>query len=84
MNFDRLIVFLILILFLGLSLYYFKNAEQDVSLSSTHTTALCYGQTCRDFVVKCLDNSVIELTPISGFVTFGDDWVDRRIEKELC
>ena len=50
----------------------------------TYTTAFCSGQTCRDFVVSCSGKDVVSLKPISGFVSFGDGWVDLRDERELC
>ena len=68
----------------GLSLIYSGPVAFEVSFEDTHTTALCSGRTCRDFLVSCSGSNVIDLKPISGFVTFGDDWEDRRVDKELC
>ena len=50
----------------------------------TLTKAVCSGQTCRDFLVTCSGSEVLDLKPISGFVTFGDGWVDKRVNKILC
>jgi len=85
MNFERLIVFsTLLIFFIGLSLVYSKNIEQEAKFSSTYTRAFCSGQTCRDFLVACSGGEIVSLTPISGFVAFGSEWVDLREKKELC
>lgn len=60
------------------------NGEDIIDFDRTHTRALCSGRTCRDFLVSCSGSEVVELKPISGFVTFGDDWVDLRERRELC
>ena len=50
-----------------------------------HTKAICEGTTCRDFLITCApNNSVVGMTPLTGFVTFPKDWKDTRIEKSLC
>ncbi len=59
-------------------------SDDLIDFDRTHTRALCFGQTCRDFLVSCSGTKVMDLTPISGFVTFSDDWVDLREKKELC
>ena len=58
----------------------FENGDFD----RTHTRALCSGKTCRDFLISCSGSKVLDLKPISGFVTFGEDWVDLREDKGLC
>ncbi len=55
-----------------------------IDFNRTHTRAFCSGKNCRDFLVSCSGSKVLDLKPISGFVTFGDDWVDKRKEKALC
>ena len=89
MKFEGVIVLyillaLILILFGGLSLVYSKSVEQNFVFDSTYTRALCSGRTCRDFEIKCLGDEVLEMKPISGFVTFSNEWVDLREDEELC
>lgn len=58
--------------------------KEIIDFNRTHTRALCSGQTCRDFLVSCSDRDVVELKPISGFVTFSENWKDLREKKELC
>ena len=55
-----------------------------IDFGRTLTKAVCSGKTCRDFLVTCSGSEVLDLKPISGFVTFGDGWVDKRKEKGLC
>ncbi|MGV8142031.1 MAG: hypothetical protein ACP5NS_00145 [Candidatus Pacearchaeota archaeon] len=62
----------------------FRDSLQREFYFDTYTRALCSGQTCRDFVVSCKGSEIIDIKPISGFVTFGRDWEDRRVEKYLC
>ncbi|MEK6846652.1 MAG: hypothetical protein AABY16_00635 [Nanoarchaeota archaeon] len=50
----------------------------------TLTRAFCSGRTCQDFLVTCSGSEVVGLVPISGFVTFGEEWVDLREDRELC
>jgi hypothetical protein len=50
-----------------------------------YTTAVCEGNSCRDFVVTCLDGEAINIDPISEMVVFFDDWEDTREERNgLC
>ena len=57
---------------------------KKVDFDKTLTRAFCSGQTCQDFLVTCFGSEVVGLEPISGFVTFGSEWVDRREKRELC
>ena len=56
----------------------------DYSFSDTYTSAVCSGNVCRDYVFTCLNGEIVYSRAISGFVTFGDDWVDRRKERDRC
>ena len=60
------------------------DEKEIIDFDRTHTRALCSGQTCRDFLVSCSGSKILDLKPISGFVTFGDDWVDLREDRNLC
>ena len=62
----------------------FSNDAGEYKWDRTWTTAICEGNSCRDFLVYCNDEEIIEMRPISGFVVFSDDWVDRRGKKEFC
>jgi len=77
------LLLLIILMFRGLLLVNSDSGQKEV-FHDTYTKALCSGTTCRDFEIKCLGDEFLEMKPISGFVTFGDDWVDLREEKELC
>ena len=78
-------VFLVIVgnLFL-LSLGITGKVIDEKEFDYQHTKAICEGNTCRDFAVKCKDGKAIQVTPISGFVTFDETWKDSREDKELC
>ena len=61
-----------------------SNIESNVDFDYSLTKAVCYGNKCQDFEVKCLNEKVISMAPISGFITFGGDWKDLREDKGLC
>ena len=50
----------------------------------THTSAICSGNVCRDYEFTCLNGEVVSSVPISGFVTFDENWVDLREDKDRC
>ena len=50
----------------------------------TYTSAVCSSNTCRDYEFTCLNGNVVSSRAISGFVTFGEDWVDLREDKDRC
>lgn len=83
-----LFVSLLLIIFLTINInliWFDRNEGQEYfDFNRTLTKALCSGRMCRDFVVSCSGKEVVSLEPISGFVTFGNDWIDKRVQKELC
>ena len=58
------------------------SAKKDYE--RTYTSAVCNGNVCQDYEFSCLDGQIISSRAISGFVTFGDNWVDEREEKYLC
>ncbi len=60
------------------------NGERTIGFDRTHTRAFCSDRICRDFLVTCSGSEVLDLKPISGFVTFSDDWVDLREDENLC
>jgi hypothetical protein len=74
--------FLILLAVLFFSLFLFE--ERHIDFQDTYTKAICSGKTCRDFLVSCSNNELIYLKPISGFVTFGENWIDLREDRVLC
>lgn len=82
----RKIVFSLLILILLFTgfLLIENNFTYSSIFNSTYTKAFCSENTCRDFVVSCSGDEVVELVPISGFAIFGDGWVDEREDKDLC
>lgn len=75
----------IVILFLILGLFFWNiDFTESKDFERTWTTAICEGNKCRDFEVRCLGDEVLSKSPITGFVIFGEDWIDRRENKELC
>lgn len=54
----------------------------DFPFSGTYTKAVCSSNVCQDYLFTCFDGEIIKKEPISGFVTFGSDWVDLRTEEE--
>lgn len=69
------------LLILNLTLTGF-SIENKNDFDYTWTKAICEGNTCRDFEIKCLNERVIDIKPISGFVIFNNDWQDLRNEEE--
>lgn len=76
------ILFLTALAFLAASAYFGTDINNDYS----HTKAICQGNSCQDFLITCNDDELVKMTPLTGLVTFSDDWVDRRSddEKRLC
>jgi hypothetical protein len=78
-NILLLIGFLLLV-----RIHWMGDFESGEEIRRTWTTAICEENICRDFEVKCLGNEVLEMRPVTGFVVFGEGWVDRRENKRLC
>lgn len=81
---DKIILFVLFILLAFGACYYYISINVENNFHSTKTRALCSGTTCRDFLISCYGQEVIEIAPISGFVTFGEDWIDKRYSSPLC
>lgn len=72
----------ILVIFL---LSFFFSLEQSSSFSYSLTKAICEGNTCRDYEIRCADNGdVVAMVPLTGFVTFPSSWIDTREKGSLC
>ncbi len=56
----------------------------DSGYIDTRTSAVCNGNVCRDYLFNCVDGEVISSKAISGFVTFSEDWIDKREERDGC
>ncbi|NCN99432.1 hypothetical protein COU62_04810 [Candidatus Pacearchaeota archaeon CG10_big_fil_rev_8_21_14_0_10_35_219] len=56
----------------------------DDKWDRTWTTAICSGNQCRDYLVICSGQEVVDMVPISGLVTFDEGWEDPRGKGELC
>ena len=82
-----LVFALLVVVFLSLVVLAYSFAESSGKVSNSlyriYTRAVCSGNTCQDYEFSCLNGSVISSRAISGFVTFGEDWVDNRDEKDL-
>ena len=84
-----LVCALLVIVFLSLVVLAYSFTDNDNysnynSDNRTYTSAVCSGNTCRDYEFKCLNGNVVSSRAISGFVTFSDDWVDLRDDKNKC
>jgi len=79
-------VFLILLFLVsGIFSLYFDLTSFSIERDwYEHTKAICFGNECQDFLIKCSGNEVIEISLISGKIVFEDDWQDKRENKELC
>ena len=75
------ILILILIFLAVISIIPSKFPKQD-----NYTTAICNEQNfCQDNIIKCQDNKVISITPITGAsVQFSKNWQDPRTKTEFC
>lgn len=78
----KLAIFIGLLIIFTFSIWSFFNL--DSNYYSTYTSAVCEGNTCMDYLFTCLNNEVVNYVPISGFVTFGEDWVDKRDIRNKC
>jgi len=72
----KMIVVKILILLLLL------NSSPDYDY--TWTKAVCEDNVCQDFLIKCSEGELVEMSAISGKVVFSDNWVDKREKKGYC
>tara|TARA_Y100000310_G_C20633640_1_gene790017 strand:- start:1572 stop:1817 length:246 start_codon:yes stop_codon:yes gene_type:complete len=80
--YKRLLVLLIIGFVGGLDV---KSAVDDgIGWDRTWTTAICEGNRCVDYLVYCNGAEVLGIDKISDVVVFGDGWVDKREEKDLC
>lgn len=74
---------LLIVIFLSLILLVFSfTISRDYERK--YTSAVCDGNVCRDFEFTCNDGEIVRLRAISGFVIFGEDWVDLREDKNRC
>lgn len=71
----RIFIFIFLLIF-------FFNFYSERGYLYEHTTAVCSGNVCRDYLVTCQGDEIVSSVPISGFVTFGDGWEDLRSEDQ--
>ena len=74
-------------LFIILFIIFLSYSIEEVVVDRTLTKAICNENVCRDFLVACSGFDVVRLEPISGFVTLGDGWIDKRNEEQklkLC
>ena len=76
--------FLLLIMLLNIFALFYNSDFKGYKDKYTHTRALCEGNTCRDYKITCEGNNTLEVIPVTGFITFDEDWKDTREEKELC
>jgi len=84
MNKSALLVLnLLLLVCLILTTLFFSFSMKN-DYERTYTSAICLDNVCRDYLFTCLDGEIIESNPISGFVTFDEDWVDKREDKNRC
>jgi len=74
---------LLIILLLAFFVAGYK-AFSETSFYRTYTSAICLDNVCRDYLFTCLDGEIIKSNPISGFVTFDEDWIDKREDKNRC
>lgn len=56
----------------------------DSSFTDTYTSAVCSGNVCQDYEFVCFSGKIVSSRAISGFVTFREDWVDSRENKDKC
>ena len=53
----------------------------------SYTKAVCSGSGCQDYEVVCENSIATSINPVSGKVTFSQDWQDTRSEEDknrLC
>ncbi|OIO80200.1 hypothetical protein AUJ84_04105 [Candidatus Pacearchaeota archaeon CG1_02_32_132] len=82
----KALILILLLLIIFSAFVILTKGEERISYDYTHTKAICQGNSCQDFLITCSDNELVEMVPLTGLVTFSDDWEDRRSddEKRLC
>ncbi len=83
---NKYIVISLILLFIALSFFYQHKNEKNFSFDYQHTKAICSGNSCRDYLITCNDNEIVEMQALTGLIVFDENWEDpRKVEdKELC
>ena len=84
-----LVVTIIILILLSIFLYTNSNKKitgEVITELNTYTTAICNDSNfCQDYIVKCENTEIKELSPITGAVTQKPDkWIDKRNKTKLC
>ncbi len=60
--------------------------NDDFTNKYSWTKALCdKNKTCLDVYIECAGNRVMNVTPITGLITFDESWVDKTDKEQgLC
>ncbi len=82
-NIFTIILMLILICAIPILLLNFIKAKNEFSETHSYTTAICNETNyCQDNLVKCNEDQVISISPITGAaVQFSENWQDLRDEE---
>ena len=59
--------------------------RNEPAYNYSYTKAICNENNyCQDNIIKCKDNNVVEITPITGAaVQFSENWKDPRDSKTI-
>ncbi|MDP4039783.1 MAG: hypothetical protein Q8P57_04355 [Candidatus Pacearchaeota archaeon] len=69
----------------GLNDKYIERIEkQNIDFDRTWTKAICSGNVCQDFLIKCFGENFLGMRAISGKVVFSEGWKDLREDNDLC
>lgn len=63
------------------SFEFMRNYRHD--FTDSYTRAVCSGNICQDYSFTCKGGEIVSSQAISGFVTFDEDWIDLRDEKDI-
>ena len=65
-----------------LLLYFLLFSQSEGPYDYQWTKAICEENTCRDYLITCLNGKELSISPISGFATFDKDFTHEN--KENC
>lgn len=84
---EKIIISLIILLIVvALSSACSQSKQSDISNKYSLTKAICdKNKTCQDFYIECNGSKVLNLTVVTGLVTFEEDWIDKtNTSNGLC
>mgnify|MGYP001589442864 CR=1 FL=1 len=80
----KIIISLILSIFFLAALAAVIIEQKTPSNKYTYTTAICEKNICYDVLINCDGAQIKNIKPLTGKITFSEEWRDTREKIELC